>query len=447
MPGTDILFFSQMPDLGGGAQRSLLNIAVESKRRGYKVHVIVGKKDALSQELSKNNIPCSVIPFSWWTGKQDEHVKRLAGRSILEMIKLLERLQPKVCVTNTIVSPSLAVAAAVKRKPHIWFIREFGKKDHGFEFRFDLEETYRLIDELSDAVFFNSKAVQEHYRPFITKKTYIKYPPMDSSIFSNTSYQKPDALRNKTFNLVNVATVQKGKGQLDAIKALKALLSQGLEAELHFMGKTVDKSYRNLLKSEVRKNKLNNFVHFHGHVDNPYPYIQNADAVLVCSRQEAFGRTTVEAMLLKTPVVATGTGGTLELGKDEKSFLLYDPGDSKSLADKVKSLMNNKAKAKQITEAAYKNALGVFGPNNYRSDFYTVIDELIKSPSKTINLSVIEDISDVLRLDEQKAVKELDQKINSLEQKLKNVNNQLELVVNSRGWKALEKVRKLKPKR
>ena len=35
-----------------------------------------------------------------------------------------------------------------------------------------------------------------------------------------------------------------------------------------------------------------------GHVDNPFPLVENADIVLMCSRCEAFGRTTLEGMML-----------------------------------------------------------------------------------------------------------------------------------------------------
>ena len=54
--------------------------------------------------------------------------------------------------------------------------------------------------------------------------------------------------------------------------------------------------------------------------------IEQADIGLTCSRNEAFGRTTVEALLMGKPVIGTNTGGTVDLISDGVDGLLYPPG-------------------------------------------------------------------------------------------------------------------------
>ena len=52
---------------------------------------------------------------------------------------------------------------------------------------------------------------------------------------------------------------------------------------------------------------------------NPYNYIKRAGLYIVTSKEEGFSLTTLEAMTLKTMVIATKTDGTREiLGEDSK---------------------------------------------------------------------------------------------------------------------------------
>ena len=64
----------------------------------------------------------------------------------------------------------------------------------------------------------------------------------------------------------------------------------------------------------------------------PVKVWQEADVALMCSRAEAFGRVTVEAMKASLPVCGTDSGGTPEIVIDGVNGLLFEPGSSASLA-------------------------------------------------------------------------------------------------------------------
>ena len=65
----------------------------------------------------------------------------------------------------------------------------------------------------------------------------------------------------------------------------------------------------------------------------------NIDIELVCSRNEAFGRVTLEAMLHGIPVVGSNVGGTLELIKNRETGMIYQYGDINDLANKIEVLI------------------------------------------------------------------------------------------------------------
>jgi hypothetical protein len=89
-------------------------------------------------------------------------------------------------------------------------------------------------------------------------------------------------------------------------------------------------------------------VRFLGYRENPYPVINEADIVLVCSRAEAFGRVAVEAMLLKKPVIGTNAGGTTELIRDGFNGFLYQGGQPRQLADRIEHLLDHEELIPQL---------------------------------------------------------------------------------------------------
>ena len=79
----------------------------------------------------------------------------------------------------------------------------------------------------------------------------------------------------------------------------------------------------------------------------------HADIILVCSRNEAFGRIILEAMLLRKPVIATNSGGTPELIKDGFNGLLYEVGNYHQLAEKIEYLIEHNHKMEELGEHGY----------------------------------------------------------------------------------------------
>lgn len=102
-----------------------------------------------------------------------------------------------------------------------------------------------------------------------------------------------------------------------------------------------------------------------------------ADFVLVCSRAEAFGRVTAEAMLAWTPVVGARSGATPELIRDHQEGLLYEPGDHRDLARKIEYLIQHPEEARQMGKQGYKRASTELTVDRYSKQVYDLLQELI----------------------------------------------------------------------
>ena len=72
------------------------------------------------------------------------------------------------------------------------------------------------------------------------------------------------------------------------------------------------------IKKEVKKYKLRDYIEVKGYVKNPYPYISNSKAILLCSKSEGFPTVLLEGIMLDTPFISTNVGGVMELTKPKK---------------------------------------------------------------------------------------------------------------------------------
>src|SRR5260370_37765412 len=114
------------------------------------------------------------------------------------------------------------------------------------------------------------------------------------------------------FNVVMVATIAPGKRQHEAIEAVHILRSKGLNIQLTLVGGH-NPAYSTHIRELIKKHDLCDAVHILGYSDRALSYLSEADVVLVCSSNEAFGRVTVEAMKLSNQGIGAYAGGTQHL--------------------------------------------------------------------------------------------------------------------------------------
>jgi glycosyltransferase involved in cell wall biosynthesis len=92
---------------------------------------------------------------------------------------------------------------------------------------------------------------------------------------------------------------------------------------------------------------------------------------------EPFGRVVVEGMLARRPVVATAMGGVLEIIDDGINGVLVPPGDPAALAEAIRALAADPARAERIATAGYQKARRLFGLDTMRRRVAEVLEDLI----------------------------------------------------------------------
>lgn len=390
----DVLFLSHRYDVTSGGEKALLDMISYLVKQNLRIHVIIGDSGNITSYLDEMGATYSVVYLPFWAHSGDDPTPfeftslNPTVNTTLQVVKIINNLQPRLCVTNTIVMPWLAYASAITRVPHAWMIHEV---DAAFNFRYAIgkEQTYKTIDLLSDKIFYNSRFTAGDYSPhfLLNKEINVIYPI--GEIQKPRSIKSP--FRKSAAKLVCIGHIKAQKAQLDAVRAIKILKDEGKDVQLALVGGTEDKEYHQEILRYIKKYNLANDVLFIGQVKNPASYIALSDMLVSCATNESFGRVIVEAMTLGVPVIGARSAGTTEIINSNKLGLLYTPDDAKGLADCIKFLISKPKVAQNMSRDAREAALSTYSKNMCYDTFMQYVKS---SPERhSLDLSVLASVT------------------------------------------------------
>jgi len=94
-----------------------------------------------------------------------------------------------------------------------------------------------------------------------------------------------------------------------------------------------------ILTKQVDSNQANNYIHFEGHTENIPQRLQLLDALLMTSDHEGLPMILLEAMCLKTPIIAHAVGGIPQLLNHGKCGILVSDHSAKGYAEATLNLI------------------------------------------------------------------------------------------------------------
>jgi glycosyltransferase involved in cell wall biosynthesis len=334
LAGLRVAFITHYTELYG-ANLSLLNLLEGLSRHGVAPHVICPEGGDLLGELEARRVPAAVIPFEWWASPHRSGGASAVFKNIRRLRPLVARLASwgaGVVYSNSSVFAAGALAAVELGLPHVWHLREFGRRDYDLWPDLGLRAA-RLAFRTADATVFVSHALR--------RALMGKSPPANSHVVYNGVAWEADfdcrrraaaALRGRAqpFTFALVGRFRESKGQAVAIRAFAELAGRRPGVRLLLVGGaggTGDQGYLDECRALAADLGVRDRVEFWGYVPDPERAFLAADAALMCSRSEAMGRVTAEAMSACRPVIGFDAGGTSELIEDGRTGLLYrDPG-------------------------------------------------------------------------------------------------------------------------
>lgn len=137
--------------------------------------------------------------------------------------------------------------------------------------------------------------------------------------------------------LLSVGRMTEQKKYLRFLDVLARLRAEGLDFSWHVLGEGIQ---RPQIEEKIRHLGLQDCVVLHGLTDNPYKYMKNCDLFVLPSGWEGFPTVTVEAKLLRCPVLATDVAGIREQLRHGETGWIVD-NDENAIYEGLKHLLQS----------------------------------------------------------------------------------------------------------
>ncbi len=218
---------------------------------------------------------------------------------------------------------------------------------------------YRFIFRWSTAVIFQNR---DDMRLFIGKnivsreKTHlIKGSGIDTGL-----WQKTDRDAGEVKKVLFVGRLLVHKGIKEFIDAAREVKKHHHEAEFTIAGDYDPGNPYNLPREIMEKAVAEGIVRFVGWQESVKPLFKTNDIFVLPSYREGMPRTAIEAASMSMPVITTDAVGCREVVDDGVNGYLVPVGESRSLAQKISQLMENRELYEKMAENARKKALAEF---------------------------------------------------------------------------------------
>lgn len=305
---------------------------------------------------------------------------KLVNYYLVECAKIVEKFKPDMIhVFHTAFLPHIARTLA--NFYHIPFIIT----THGSDLYYFKEDTRwkSLMQSASEKAKFitaNSDFTKEWYLKLFGRKFNERTKVIPSGIDNNIDFSRDVSWIDKKYKFKHKHMVL-FTGRLTEHKGVEYLImaAEKINAEIMIVGDGPERPY---LEKLVKKHKLDN-VHIVGYVSarkgKIEDYYLRADVYVAPSVwKEPLGLVLLEAMVYKTPVIVTQSGGVTTIVQDDVNGYLVYAKRSDMIAKRVNILLDDDEKRKKMGQNAYDSVVEKFNWDKIAAQFYNLYERSVE---------------------------------------------------------------------
>lgn len=273
-----------------------------------------------------------------------------------------------------------ALARLMGSPPVIWHLRDILTADH-FS-RMNRQVAVTLANRCAAQVIVNSQATGNAFikvggNPQLVN---VVYNGVCAYSFERLTSENPQNFREKlglgNLPLVGVfSRLSSWKGQHLLLEALRQL--PGVHALIVGDALFGEEDYVLKLKSLSQLPELQGRIHWLGFRHDMATLMKACDLIVHPSTApEPFGRVIIEAQLAQKPVIASATGGALELIQDGINGCLFPSGNVAALAEIIQTLLTDKVLSAKLAEQGAIQARNTFSLERSLKNFDAVLSKV-----------------------------------------------------------------------
>ena len=133
------------------------------------------------------------------------------------------------------------------------------------------------------------------------------------------------------------------------------------------------------IKKQIADFQLEDYIEIIANTNNILPYMKEADIFLHPSDTEGLPRVIMEAMALKTLVIANAVGGVTDYVLDGFTGFIADFNNIDHYVKLIQDVLNHPERKKQIVENAYALIQDCYSPDSQVKEMKRVLYENMKS--------------------------------------------------------------------
>ncbi|OGL38239.1 MAG: hypothetical protein A2042_06185 [Candidatus Schekmanbacteria bacterium GWA2_38_11] len=375
----NILYIQGVDRLGGSIE-SLLGLLKGLDKERFNPVVLTSKKSEFTRELKKLNIDTEIIKMGMW--RKAKSFLRIPV-SIFLIQKLIRKKRIDLVHSNTLWdNPYGVVPANLRKIPSVCHLRNTFTKD----------KVKKYFLPRADIIICVSDEIKRCIGRQEGERAITIYNGVDIKRFNDSvnggGIRREFNIDEKDFLIGVVGRVDRTKGQKLLINSFASLAGKYENIKLIIVGESSmrERGYYLGLRKYCNTLKLNKKAIFTGHRKD-IPEITAALDLAVFSSlpssNEGFGRSIIEAMAMKKPVIASDTGGVPEVVADGITGELFLSGDQQKLTEAIERLMLDEKRRFTMGEKGYMRVIENFTIEKNVREIEKIYLGLLKTKNQT----------------------------------------------------------------
>ena len=176
----------------------------------------------------------------------------------------------------------------------------------------EILSSYAKLDTIVTVAEQSKESFARKYG-FPQEKIEVLYNLIDEESILRKSTEPVET--NEVFTFVNVGRMRPQKRQDRLVEIARRLKGEGFQFKIQILGNGPEEEK---IRQLVAEKQVDDVVELKGLVLNPYPYIKQADCVVVSSDFEGYSIAVKEALFLGKAIVSTDVSGVREIFEENK---------------------------------------------------------------------------------------------------------------------------------
>jgi GalNAc-alpha-(1->4)-GalNAc-alpha-(1->3)-diNAcBac-PP-undecaprenol alpha-1,4-N-acetyl-D-galactosaminyltransferase len=322
---------------GGGAERVVAELSSKLSEQGHDVYVALIASMKTTYNISEK------VTLLDCTRRYRVPGLGFAKRA-LQIRKMIVKYRPDVVVSFTVAVNIYTVLSRIGTRTQLVLAE---RNDPRFDpAKKSARIARKLLYPFADSFVFQTEGEKEFFSKKIQKRSLVIYNPVNPDI------PQPFAGERRLV-FTSVARLEPQKNIKMTIDAFKRGSNGRPEFSLEIYG---DGSLKNELEDYIKEQNLSGRVLLKGASNTVYEDIKDCFGFLLSSNYEGMSNSLIEAMALGLPVISTDcpSGGAREIIKDSVNGFLVPVGDTVSMAEKIKLLINDEKLQNAVSREAIK---------------------------------------------------------------------------------------------